>query len=40
MFTRNSPNRFASRVLAGLAVSVAMVMAALAHAVVTSQAFV
>jgi len=40
MLTQNNPDRFASRVLAGLAVSLAMVMAALTHAVVTSQAFV
>ena len=40
MFIRKYPNRFASRVLAGLAVSLAMVMAALTHAVATSQAFV
>lgn len=40
MLTRNDPDRFASRVLAGLAVSIAMVLASLTHAVVTSQAFV
>jgi hypothetical protein len=40
MFTRNDSNRFLSRVLAGLTVSVAMVVAALTHAVVNSQSFV
>lgn len=40
MRIRNNPNRFASGVLAGLVVSVAMVVAALTHAVVSSQAFV
>jgi hypothetical protein len=40
MLTRNNPDRFAYRVLGGLAVSVAMVMAALTHAVVSSQVFV
>jgi len=40
MFTRNNSNRFVSRVLAGLTVSVAMLAVALTHAVVNSQAFV
>jgi hypothetical protein len=40
MLTRKDSNRFLSRVLAGLTVSVAMVLAALTHAVVNSQAFV
>ncbi len=40
MFTRNNSNRFVSRVLAGLTVSVAMLAAALSHAVSNVQSFV
>jgi hypothetical protein len=40
MFTGNNSNRFLSRVLVGLTASVAMVLAALTHAVVNSQAFI
>lgn len=40
MFTRNNSSRLLSRVLAGLTVSVAMVMAALTHAVLNSQSFI
>ncbi len=40
MFTRHTSDRFLSRVLAGLAITVAVVFAALTHAVVTAQSFV
>jgi len=40
MFTRDNSSRLLARVLAGLTVSVAMVMAALTHAVVNSQSFI
>jgi hypothetical protein len=40
MFTSQSTDRFLSRVLAGLAITVTVVFAALTHAVVTAQSFV
>lgn len=40
MFTRSSTDRFLSRVLAGLAITVAVAFAALTHAVITAQSFV
>ena len=40
MFTSHSTDRFLARVLAGLTISVAVVFAALTHAVVTGQSFV
>ena len=40
MFTRNDSERFQSRVLAGLTITVTMVLAVLTHAVGNLQAFV
>ncbi len=40
MFTSQSTDRFLSRVLAALTITVAVTFAALTHAVVTAQSFV
>ena len=40
MFTSNNSDRFLTRVLAGLAITVTFVFGALAHAVVAAQPFV
>ncbi len=40
MFTRTNSNPFVHRVLAGLTITVALVFGSLAHAVVSSQAFI
>lgn len=40
MFTTHSTDRFFSRVLAGLAITVAATFAVLTHAVVTAQSFI
>jgi hypothetical protein len=40
MFSSHTTDRFLSRVLAGLAITVVTAFAALTHAVVTSQSFI